>query len=84
MAGDKQINYGRICIPSALLKIFNSLLNNRVQDYCRLNNIINNIEIRFTTNHCTIVEKYVTIAKINFCLLYRYSIGLGLLSTNVI
>ena len=68
-------NYRGICISSALLKIICILLNHRIQEHCLQNDLLNQNQIGFKSNHRTadhlltlktVVKKYVTIGKKNF------------------
>ena len=65
-------NYRGICISSALLKILCILLNNRIQEHCLQNDLLNQNQIGFKSNHRTadhlltlktVVKKYVTSGK---------------------
>ena len=65
-------NYRGICISSVLMKIMCSLLNNRIQAFCKKFNVINKNQIGFKSKHRTadhlltlktVVKKYVTIGK---------------------
>ena len=80
--GDKNDleNYRGICVPSPLLKILCALLNERIQNYCSKNKLINKNQIVFqkhsrTSDHIftlkTLVKKYVTTGKEKIaCLFY--------------
>ena len=70
-SGDTQdpSNYRGICINSCLGKLFTSILNNRLQNHRRDNNILHHAQIGFLPNHRTsdhiftlrtLVDKFVT------------------------
>ena len=65
-------NYRGICVSSALLKILCTLLNNRLQEHCSDNEILNKNQIGFkkycrTSDHIltlkNLVKKYVTLGQ---------------------
>ena len=62
-------NYRGICIANSLLKILSSLLETRLKEFCKINNLIDKEQIGFqenarTADHIltlkTIINKYVT------------------------
>ena len=73
-------NYRGIAITSCLSKLFNSILNARLEKYILKNELIRNEQIGFkagcrTSDHIfklkTIIDKYLNKSKKTLCLFYR-------------
>ena len=71
------LNYRGISIANSLLKILSSLLETRLKEFCKINNLIDKEQIGFqenarTADHIltlkTIINKYVTDQKGKNCI----------------